>query len=337
MKKTIYILLSIFLFTSCEKVLMEKEPSDDAVTTFENLWKTADEKYSFFDYKQIDWNLIHDEYRPKIYNDMSDYELFRVLGNMLNELKDGHVNLMSSFDISRYHINYNSPENFNFRLLKDNYIGWDYRITGSLINTSFIRDDKLIGYIYYGSFSNIVQSADIDFVIASLWNTNGIILDMRSNGGGIVNNIYKIGSRFADKKRFIYSSKMKNGPGHDDFGETADVYMEPAGSRQYTKKVILLTNRGCFSTTSFFTLAMKAFPHVIQVGDTTGGGLGAPAGFELPNGWGYRFSVSRTLSPGGQNFENGIPPDFTMWMNPEHEFDGVDDIMEKAIELIAKD
>jgi len=337
MRKITLIIIVIFSLTSCEKVLMEKEPSANAITTFENLWQTADEKYSFFEYKGIDWSEVYDEYKPRIYADMNDEHLFMILGSMLNELKDGHVNLIASFDISRYPITYNSPENFNFRLLKDNYIGWEYSMTGSLINTVFVREDKLIGYIYYGSFSNIVQSADIDYVISRLWNTNGIILDMRSNGGGAVNNIYRIGSRFADQKRFIYSSKMKNGPGHEDFGEVANVDMEPGGSRQYTKKVVLLTNRGCFSATSFFTLAMKAFPHVIQVGDTTGGGLGAPAGFELPNGWGYRFSVSRTLSPHGQNFENGVPPDFTVWMDSQHEFDGIDDIMEKAIELIVID
>jgi len=97
---------------------------------------------------------------------------------------------------------------------------------------------------------------------------------------------------------------------------------------------MLLTNRGCYSATSFFTLAMKAFPHVVQVGDTTGGGLGSPSGFELPNGWRYRFSVSRTLDPQGNNFENGIPPDVPVWNDPQNEANGVDDIMERAIDLI---
>jgi hypothetical protein len=313
---------------------MEKEPVDDPVTNFEYLWNTANEKYSFFEYKGIDWNRVYDEYRPLINDNMNDIELFEVLKNMMNELQDGHVNLTAPFDVSRYHFKYDSPENFDFRLLKDNYIGWDYRITGSLINTSFERDEHQIGYIYYGSFSNVIQSADIDFVIASLYHTQGIILDLRSNGGGNVNNIYRLGSRFADKERFIYSSQIKNGPGYDDFGELSNINMEVGGSYQYTKPVILLTNRGCYSATSFFTLAMKAFPHVIQVGDTTGGGLGSPAGFELPNGWYYRFSVSRTYSPDGANYENGIPPDVPVWNNPQNEATGVDDIMETAIEMI---
>jgi hypothetical protein len=334
MKNLTYILILFFISVSCEKILMEDEPANDPVTNFEYLWNTADEKYSFFEYKGIDWNEIYNTYRPQVTNDMSDYELFDVLGNMLNELKDGHVNLTAPFDISRYSFKYNAPENFNFRLIKDYYIGWDYRMTGSLINATFERDSLTIGYIYYSSFSQPVQSADIDFVIGSLWHTDGIILDMRNNGGGSVSNIYQIGSRFADQERVIYTSAMKNGPGHDDFGEPAKVTMEPGGAYQYTRPVILLTNRGCFSATSFFATAMKAFPHVVQVGDTTGGGLGSPAGFELPNGWGYRFSVSRTLTPGGQNWENGVPPDVTVWMNPLHEIMGFDDIMEMAIEVI---
>lgn len=337
MKHFIYLISLVFLFSSCDKILMEEQPKDDPFNNFEYLWNTVNEKYSFFEYKGINWDSIYLVYRPQIYPAMKDGELFYVLANMMNELKDGHVNLRAPFDYSRYTFKNEAPENFNFRLLQDNYIGWDYRVTGSLINTSFKRDEESIGYIYYGSFSQPIQSADIDFAVQTLYHTKGIILDLRNNGGGAVNNIYRLGSRFADEKRFIYSSILKNGPGHDDFGEPADVYMNPGGAYQYLKPVILLTNRGCFSATSFFTLAMKAFPHVTLVGDTTGGGLGSPAGYELPNGWSYRFSVSRTLSPAGENFENGIPPDVTVWMNPENELIGIDDIMEKAIELILED
>ncbi|RLD55519.1 MAG: peptidase S41 [Bacteroidetes bacterium] len=268
---------------------------------------------------------------------MYDEQLFDVLAEMITELRDGHTNLVSPFNVSRYTFDFPSPENFNFRLLKDNYIGWDYNITGPLINEFIQREDKLIGYIYYGSFSSRVSTWHIDYVLGRFRDTNGIILDMRSNGGGSVTNIYTLGNRFADMERLIYTSAMQNGPGHQDFGDPAKVFMEPEGSVQYTKPVILLTNRGCFSATSFFSTAMKAFPHVVQVGDTTGGGLGAPSGFELPNGWSYRFSVSETLTPDGENFEDGVPPDITVWMDPENEAAGIDDILERAIsEILGK-
>lgn len=339
MRTSIYIsllstILFSLLFSSCEKILIEKDPPNTPVENFENLWQTANAKYSFFEYKNIDWNQIYSEYRPQINNDMSEGQLFDVLAEMLVELRDGHTNLTSPFDIARYHFKYPSPENFNFRLIKDNYIGWDYYITGSLINAFIERENKLIGYIYYGSFSNNVSNYDIDYVINRFTHVDGIILDMRNNGGGTVTNIHTIGSRLADQKRLIYTSALKNGPDYNDFGEEAEVYMEPYGSRNFSGKVMFLTNRGCYSATSFYATAMKAFPHILQVGDTTGGGMGAPTGFELPNGWSYRFSCSRTLSAAGYNFEDGIPPDIPVWMDPEHEAEGIDDIMESAIEEI---
>jgi len=334
MKKLIYVITLLFIFSSCEKVLMEKEPANDPVTNFEYLWSTADEKYSFFYYKGINWNDVYNEYKPQINNGLTDVELFDILGEMLNKLEDGHVNIIAPFDISRYNFDYNSPENFNFRLLEDNYIGWDYRVTGALINTSFERDGVEIGYIGIKSFNYLFQEADIDFALNSLENAKGLILDLRSNGGGYIYDVTLLGPRFADMERVIGTSIQKNGPGHNDFTDPVEIKMEPGGDFQWRKPVILLTNRGCYSATSFFALAMKAFPRVWQVGDTTGGGLGVPAGFELPNGWGYRFSVTQTFSTNGKNWESGVPPDFTVWMDPEHELIGIDDIMEKAINII---
>ncbi len=334
MKKIYFAFLVLTFFTSCEKILIEKDSQVTPEANFKALWHTADEKYSFFKYKGIDWNEVYSRYYPQISENMTDEQLFDLLANMLNELKDGHVNLTSPFNISRYAFNYPNPENFNYRLLKDNYIGWDYNITGPLINAFIERDGHSIGYIYYGSFSRNVSSYNIDYVINRFWNTDGIILDMRSNGGGSVSNIRTIAGRFTDKRRLVYTSSLKNGPGHDDFGKPAAVYVNPLGSKHYVGKVMFLTNRGSFSATSFFSLIMKALPNVTQIGDTTGGGLGSPTGFELPNGWAYRFSCSKTLTPHGENFENGVPPDITVWMNPGHETEGIDDIMERAIEEI---
>ena len=45
---------------------------------------------------------------------MNQYVLFDVLGDMLNELKDGHTNLISTFNMSRYwdwYLDY--PDNFD--------------------------------------------------------------------------------------------------------------------------------------------------------------------------------------------------------------------------------
>ena len=47
-----------------------------------------------------------------------------------------------------------------------------------------------------------------------------------------------------------------------------------------------------------------------------GGGLGLPNGGQLPNGWRYRFSITRTLANDGRNYENGVPPDTVVRLIP---------------------
>ena len=332
MKKYWFILIG-FCFFSCQETFLGKDPADTPRNNFESLWKTIDEKYSFFAYKGIDWNQVYNKYSPKIDNSMSDIKLFNVFFDMLSELKDSHVNLFAPFNISRYEKQFiGSPVNYNDRIVYDNYLRSDYYITGPLKH-QFLNSGS-VGYVRYASFEDEV-SGSMDFVIDRFKNTTGIIIDVRSNGGGSVSNVFTLCSRFADQKRKIYTSFIKNGPGHEDFDGPNDVYISPSGAN-YTRKVCVLTNRGCYSATSFFVLAMRNFPNVTIVGDTTGGGLGAPTGAELPNGWGYRFSCSRTLSPEGENFENGIPPDVVLNNSADDEKKGKDSIIEEAIAIIMK-
>ena len=80
----------LFLFSSC---IPESDFTDDPEGNFEALWSIMDERYCFFDYKNIDWNEVHQRYRSRIAQNMTDEELFGVLADMLAELQDGHVNL----------------------------------------------------------------------------------------------------------------------------------------------------------------------------------------------------------------------------------------------------
>ena len=65
--------------------IREDEVANSPQGNFEALWKIIDEQYCFLEYKQIDWDAIHAEYRRLITNTMSSEGLFEVLGNMLND------------------------------------------------------------------------------------------------------------------------------------------------------------------------------------------------------------------------------------------------------------
>ena len=57
---------------------------------------------------------------------------------------------------------------------------------------------------------------------------------------------------------------------------------------------------------------MKGLRQVRIVGWKTGGGGGLPMSSELPNGWGVRFSASRTYDASGKDIEFGIDPDYVV-------------------------
>lgn len=315
-----------------------KNASNYAKAVFNYLWNEINIKYSFIDYKKLDWNAIKVKYEGQVYDGMEQEALFKVCANMMNELRDGHANLIAPFDVSYYYpIFLNSPQNFNSRLVLTRYLmrnGANMQSTGALDNCIIDTLGLKIGYIRYTSFSEGLYPENLDYVLNKMQNCDGLLLDVRSNGGGSSSNVFSLAGRFADTKRLAFRSYSKNGVAHDAFDNGVELFVEPKGNAQFTKRIAVLTNRGCYSATSFFTMAMKVFPYVKIVGDTTGGGLGVPNGGQLPNGWTYRFSVTKTISPDGKNFENGIPPDITIWMQDSTVNKGFDDIIERGIQYI---
>jgi hypothetical protein len=332
MKGTSWLLLLV-LFIGCEEVLFEEEKADNPVSNFDHLWEAANERYSFFELKGIDWDEYYRVNRPLINNSMSDIELFDVLAGMLNALRDGHVNLVSPFNISRLDIDFLGPDNFEWRNIKENYIGDDFLITGPFSH-DFLADGE-VGYIRYSSFQSLITNFDMAFVLSRYRNTKGLIIDIRENGGGSVSNIYRMLNRFQQNPVLLYTSQIKSGPEHEDFTEAAQVFTEPE-EPFYERPIVVLTDRQSYSASSLFTLGARSMPNMTVMGDTTGGGLGLPNGGQLPNGWTYRFSITRTLDPLGNNFENGIPPDIVSIMTDEERINGVDRVIEDAVNLLMK-
>ena len=331
MKKIFIAVVLVVIFSSCEKIIMPASGSAEAEATFETLWQTIDRGYSFFDYKNIDWNAVYQTYRPQIKNSMTDRELFNKCAEMLNLLKDGHVNLRAGFSTSYYNDFYlNFPANFNKEIIDRNYLR-GFEVTGPLYHTVLSGN---IGYIYYGSFASPFTDEQLDVVLTrfnSIAGLKGIILDVRNNPGGDPANAYRFFERIATQNTLLYKTKYKDGPGHNDFSAEQESIIEPTTDKvKYTGKIVVLTNRKCYSACNFFVAGCKAFSQIKIVGDQTGGGGGQPTGFELPNGWSVNFSGSITSLPNGFIIEHGVLPDIAVALSPADEAAGIDTIIERA-------
>lgn len=294
---------------------------------FEALWRIIDENYCFFEYKKIDWDSVYSVYSSRITDEMNTESLFKLLGNMLEELKDGHVNLIATHDISRYwKWQEDYPVNFD-PAIQEQYLGTDYSIAGGMVYK--ILEDN-IGYVYYGSFSNDVSDSGLSQIVSRMAICKGMIIDVRNNGGGSLTNVERIAARFFNERTLIGYISHKIGPGHNDFSPLYPKYVESSDRVRYQKPVVVITNRGCYSATNEFVSIMKYAPNVIVIGDKTGGGSGLPFSSELPNGWSVRFSASPMFNAEKQHIEFGVEPDIKVSMLKRDSEQKKDTIIETA-------
>ena len=315
--------------TSCFE---EDSYVDTKKGNFDALWKIIDERYCFFDYKEIDWNEVYLKYSAQITEDMTHDELFEVLGNMLEELKDGHVNLIATHDRSRYWKWYEDyPDNF-YEQIQRKYIGTDYSLAGGL---KYKILDNNIGYIYYGDFSSGLGEGNLDQVLYRMRFCDGIVIDVRHNGGGLLSNSEKFASRFFKEKTHIGYILHKSGKGHNEFSKPYKRYISPPANRvKYLKTVVVLTNRRSYSATNDFVNSMRYAPNTTIIGDRTGGGSGLPFTSEIPNGWLVRFSASPILDAEGEHTEFGIEPNIRVDITEADIWAGRDAILERGFEYI---
>ena len=323
----------IFTLSSCEKILISSDPVSTPQSNFNALWNTINEKYPFFEAKNINWDSVKKVWQPRVGDTTNDVQLFRVMDSMLYNLKDGHTNLYGAFNISRnweWYLNY--PDNYNANLVERNYLQGVQWYTGAFINR--FMDSNRIGYVRYNSFSSDISDFAIDVVVSRFQNTKGLIIDVRSNGGGSSANIDKFVSRLIDKRTLVWREAEKNGPSRNDFTALKDYYIEPAGERKYLKPIILLTNRRSYSATTLFSAALRNLPNVRILGDFTGGGGGTPTSTQLPNGWVVRYSGTTHIAPDGLIIENGVPPTIRLDNSKTDEANGKDSIIERALQLL---
>lgn len=335
MRKAAYIIIGFMLTLFCVSCVDEEEFSNDPKGNFEALWKIIDEHYCFFDYKNeaygLNWNEVYSRYSRQISDDIGSDWLFEVLGNMLGELRDGHVNMYAPFDNARYWSwKEDYPANFSDSLLRC-YLGTDYKIASGL---EYRKLDDNIGYIYCPSFSNGIGDGNLDEVLLYLAPCNGLIVDVRGNGGGQLTMAERLAGRFTDETIVVGYMRHKTGPGHNDFSSPEEQKLKPSSGIRWHKKVVVLTNRGVFSAANEFVKYMKCCPNVVVVGDKTGGGAGMPMSSELPNGWAVRFSACPMYDRDMQCTEFGIEPDYNVQLTDEDFRRGEDTLIEYARKLI---
>lgn len=327
-------LVSVLVATSC---ITEEVAPNTIRGNFDALWQTLDERYCFFDLKAaeygLDWNEVYARYQPKLAEQKTLWDYFNLLEDVVCELRDGHVNIISSLGTARYGEWFdNYPANYA-DTLERKYLGrtTDYVTTGGL-KYRVLADS--IAYVRCPSFDVSFGDGNLHVMMLTLAPCKGMILDIRSNGGGRLTSAEKLASVFINEKTLGGYMAHKTGKGHNDFSQPEAIEIEPFGGRRWTKPLVVLTNRRTYSAANAFVMYVKGLPGVTIVGDKTGGGSGMPLTSELPCGWTLRFSACPMYDRQMALTEEGIAPDVKVDITSDDYRRDIDTIIETARRII---
>ena len=187
-----------------------------------------------------------------------------------------------------------------------------------------------IGYIRLVNFSNDTTD-DLRSAIRDLRQTdlNGLILDLRGNGGGFLVTAIEVASEFIEDGVIMT----------ERFGDGREEAYEALGGGLATDlPLIILVNGGSASASEIVAGAIHDYDRGLLVGETTFGKGSVQNWIALSGEEGaVRVTVARWYTPmGTQIVGDGLEPDYDIAYTNEDFEAGNDPQLEKAIELLTE-
>jgi len=301
----------------------------DRASVYDVIWRDVDLHYPYFTWNRVNWDSVGRAHRDRALDAPTDRDFVAELGALLAELRDPHVSItapgiglpiryIAPFDTA--------PTWFNARETVARYLeAPDTAASGNLVVG---RLTPRIGYLRIASFAGNHWTGDVERALREL-RPSALVIDVRDNMGGNRAMALSIASLFADRARTFGYLRYRNGSSHAALTRFEAERVAPIGVRRFDGPVCVLTNRRVLSAAEEFVLAMRTFPNVRVVGDTTGGATGGPVTRSLPNGWRYQYSRWIEYDAGGRIIQGtGIAPDVALRQGSG----GGDVILQRAIE-----
>ena len=203
---------------------------------------------------------------------------------------------------------------------KNDYIDMDIireKIRLVTVKSNVVDDN--IGYIKITSFDDLTFD-DFKRDLASLKkkNVSGIILDLRSNPGGLLDVCVDIADEFLGEGVIVYT-EARNGE---------RVY-EKSDKAYIDIPLVVLVNEGSASASEILAGAIKDRGRGVLIGTKTFGKGIVQRIKQLSDGSGFKLTVSEYFTPSGVNIHGiGIEPDIVVDLPEEVEQIGIENLKE---------
>lgn len=189
--------------------------------------------------------------------------------------------------------------------------GWsktkDFVITRDIIHVHSVKKELLEPGYPYVKIVNFQESTDSDLTSAIKEfggdeDIKGMILDLRNNPGGLLDQAVKVANLFIDKGYIVYTD-----------GRVKDQRMEFRATRtgkHYKFPVAVLINEGSASASEIVAGALQDHDRGVIFGTKSFGKASVQTIIPLPNGSGLRLTTAYYYTPKGRHIQKtGILPD----------------------------
>ncbi len=179
----------------------------------------------------------------------------------------------------------------------------DYPIVRDVIKIKSVKTKMLedeIAYIKLNTFEKEKAAEEMRSAILDMNDAKGLILDLRGNGGGLLENAIVIADMFMDKGVIVYTV--------DRMGERESI----TASRGiiWNKPVVMLVNGASASASEILAGALRDNNIATLVGTHTFGKASVQNVRNLDDGSAVLITVAKYLTPNGSDIsKKGINPD----------------------------
>lgn len=330
-------IVAIFAFIGCEKIFLP-EPINNPEHIFHFFWETFEQDYALFEERNVNWEKLYQEYRPKINSQTSEIELFEILSSLISYIDDGHVAIAApNFGIHNSNIIFREKiddDLFNINIIRNNYLNINHKFEDNNKYFYGLVKETNIAYLHFYEFRS--EFVKLNELLIDFPNAEGYIVDLRHNNGGDVSHSFSFLGKFINEDKLFLRSKTKNGKGKEDYTEWYDWYLKK-GNNLINKPLVILTDRHTVSAAERMVMAAKTIENCTIIGDTTNGTFGTKISKELANGWYFSYSIQKVIMFDGNSYEGlGLAPDIYIKNEISEINYGIDKTLEKAIEIINK-
>jgi carboxyl-terminal processing protease len=185
----------------------------------------------------------------------------------------------------------------------------DFTIVRDIIKLKSVKYRVIDGKVAYVRITSFQERTDSDLraALQELWSRHpdlrGLVLDLRNNPGGLLDQAVKVSGRFLEKGKLVVYTKGRKESNNSEF-----TVRKGGGRTDYP--MVVLVNVGSASASEIVAGALQDWERAIVLGTPTFGKGSVQTVFPLDNGSGLRLTTAKYYTPKGRSIQNtGIIPD----------------------------